>query len=156
MQADTAAASVNMPKKPKDFINWDNKDGKKIDRSAFLYMDPKGDQDKFAQCATCSHFTGESCEILGKHLKVKPTDSCALYIHGEPDPSKKGSEKEVVKPEDAGFIKAAVRCENCVYGDGKRKICTLFESINNKIPDKFDLDPNIHPKGCCNAFVAKN
>src|SRR5690348_5244100 len=143
-----------MPSKPKEFIDWDGKSDKKIDSSAFLYLDPRGDKNKFAQCSTCTNFTGSTCAIFDKKFPVKATDTCGLYTHGKPDSSKKGHEVESVTPEEAGFLNQEVRCENCVYGDGKRKMCLLFEKLNSTMPDKFSLDPNIDPKGCCNAFVA--
>ncbi len=134
-------------------VEYIKKDGEKVQRDAFIYLDPKPPQDKFAQCGTCMMFTGSSCTILGKDKKVDAGDSCALYVHGKPQPKMKGKEHKSVTPEEAGFVEGEqVRCENCVYGDKSRGVCKLFEKLNREMPADFDLKEKIHPKGCCNAW----
>lgn len=125
--------------------------GQKIKRDAFLYMDPKPPKDSFAQCGTCLMFTGTGCTILGS-TKITKGMTCGLYVRGKPQYNLKGKEQSLVTPKEAGLIDHQVRCENCRYGGGD---CKLFEMLNDRLPDTFDLDTKIDPKGCCNAFTRK-
>ena len=127
----------------------------KIKRDAFLYMDPKGDKSKFAQCGTCMMFTGSTCTIIGPDVKITAEMSCNLYVHGKPMPEEKGHEMKLVTPEEAGLVDRKVRCENCEYGDASRLKCVLFEKLNKELSESFDLDPNIKAQGCCNAQVPR-
>lgn len=123
----------------------------KLDRSAFIYLPPKGDKDKFAQCGTCIAFMPgkERCAWFGKNDNVIAEASCALYVHGKPNNDQKiiGS----VTPKQAGYVEAQVRCENCHYVKGNQ--CTLFKKLNKALPEVFDLDTKIEDKACCNAWV---
>lgn len=125
--------------------------GRKIKRDAFLYMDPKSPKDSFAQCGTCLMFTGTGCTILGK-TKITKDMTCGLYVRGKPQLHLKGKEQSLVTPKEAGLVDIQVRCENCRYGGGD---CGLFKTLNDKLPDMFDLDVKIDPKGCCNGFTKK-
>jgi hypothetical protein len=120
--------------------------GKKIKRDAFIYLSSK-DKD-FAQCGTCWLFNPqrERCVILGPDFKVEADDSCTFYLQGEPEKDLELVNR--VTPKDAGFVRREVRCENCKYGGNR---CQLFEMLNNKLPDVFDLDTKIEPRACCNA-----
>lgn len=121
--------------------------GKKIDRSAFLYMvDHDGDPQIFAQCADCCFFAPDKrCAVLGIH--VEAGWSCGLFVDGKYDGT---PVKKRATVEEAGVYKGQVRCENCRYGHAGR--CALYERLNREMPADFDLDPRIDPKGCCNAF----
>lgn len=123
----------------------------KVDRSAFLYMHPKEPADRFAQCSTCVQFlpTKRRCAIFSENDKVVKTASCALYVHGTPHDDQPIINS--VTPQEAGYINASVRCENCEHFDG-RNTCKLFVKINRQLPSVFDLDPNVDAKGCCNAW----
>jgi len=123
-----------------------------LTESSFLYMDPKEPKNSFAQCGTCSMFTGSTCTIHGKGL-VKPGWSCGLYVHGKPMKEMKGKEHKSVTPKESGLIKEPVRCENCDYFNSKTKECALFVELND-LP-MFKLREKVHPKGCCNAFVTR-
>lgn len=126
--------------------------GAKIHRDAFLYLNPRGDKEKFAQCGTCRLFTGKKCLILGD-TKVAADDSCGLYIHDKPQLNKAGEEKPLVTPKEAGFVSRQVRCENCrSFEDGK---CRLFETLNKSNPDIFDLNEKVDAHGCCNGQMPK-
>lgn len=123
----------------------------KIDRSAFIYMQPKEPVSSFAQCSTCAQFlpTKRRCAIFTGNDKVVKTASCALYVHGIPH-----DDQQIINstnPQEAGYINASVRCENCEHFDG-RNTCQLFAKLNNQLPDMFDLDTNVNSKGCCNAW----
>jgi hypothetical protein len=123
----------------------------KIKRDAFLYLEPTGAGDEFAQCATCVMWSGpehNTCYYLGKD--VDADDSCGLYAPGKPNPELAGNELGNVSREAAGFVDHPVRCENCMVFDGKGK-CLGYEAINKALPEHFDLDVNVKPKGCCNA-----
>jgi hypothetical protein len=128
------------------------KTGAKIHRDAFIYLDPKGNKNDFAQCSSCSMWTGAKCMILG-NTKVTGTMSCSFYIHGIPPKNKAGKEEALVTAKEAGLVDRKVRCENCrSFDDGK---CLLFESLNKSNSDVFDLDEKVDKHGCCNAQMPK-
>lgn len=122
----------------------------KINRSTFLYMDPKDPEDEFAQCSTCySWLPGKNrCKFFSKTDEVLGSMSCGLYTHGTP--TDKQPIINAVTPEEAGLVSESVRCENCSWYVNKE--CDLFKLLNEKIPDAFDLDPVVNAKGCCNAW----
>lgn len=132
------------------FIN-EAVESEKIDRSAFLYMAPKGDEKQFAQCGTCTLFlpTKQRCGIYHKDDRVVANASCGLYISGEPKDNQPIT--NVVTPEESGYYKGQVRCENCSWFDGE-STCELYVELNENLSDVFDLDIKVEPKGCCNAF----
>lgn len=125
--------------------------GTLLDRSAFLYMDPKGpNKDEFAQCSSCGAFKPytKRCTLFSKNDYVKAEASCGLYIKGEPD--EKQEILNLVTPKEAGYVEGKVRCENCkFFADGK---CALFAQLNEMMPNTFNLDVSVKAKGCCNAF----
>lgn len=128
-------------------------DSRKIDRSAFLYMDPKEPVDEFAQCGTCQHFMPGMlrCTLFGDNDKVVADASCALYTHGKPNDDQEIT--NAVTPKSAGYVLGQVRCENCTwFKNGK---CDLFLLLVEKLPDAFDLDPAVDAKGCCNGWQSK-
>lgn len=124
---------------------------KKITRNSFLYMAPKPPQTSFAQCGTCVMFTGTGCTILGK-VRITKGMTCGLYVHGAPSYGQEGKEKSLTTPQECGLIDEQVRCENCRYGG---EHCELFEMLNDKLPNIFDLETKIDLNGCCNAFTKK-
>lgn len=128
---------------------------KKIDRVSFLYMEPNehsfGSHNKFAQCETCTMFTGDKCTILGQHVFVPPGATCALYVNGKPSMDMKGKEQNLVTPEVAGFEIRQVRCENCAYYEEDDNDCDLFEILNNV--KGIMMQEKVHKYGCCNANV---
>lgn len=127
----------------------------RLKRDAFLYLDPKGEKNQFAQCSTCRMWTGKdsnTCSILGK-TKVTGDMSCGLYVYGKPSPSLAGKEVASYTPQEAGLVNREVRCENCrSYSNG---ICLLFQTLNKSNPDIFDLDEKVNKHGCCNAQMPK-
>ena len=122
----------------------------KIKRDAFLYLSPKGDKNNFAQCSTCSQFNPETerCGLFGKDDKVIAAASCGLYIHGAPDLTL--DPMGIVSPEEAGYVKGNVRCENCKWFENNR--CDLFAKLNKELPNIFDLDEEVEAKACCNGW----
>ena len=135
-----------------DILEEAAKTGDKIDGSAFIYLPPKSPNNDFAQCKTCFMFRPESerCGIFGPDDKVTADQSCGLYLHGKPNEDQKC--RSTVTPKQAGLVDGPVRCENCSWFDGK---CGLFKTLMEKLPDVFNLDINVDPKGCCNAFQKK-
>lgn len=130
----------------------------KIRRDAFLYLDPKGDHSKFAQCESCLRWTGaesNTCGILGPDIEVTGDMSCGMYIHGKPDPSTAGQEDTLFTPEQVGLVKRAVRCENCIYYEEDEGECELFCQLNHAYSDVFDLDDHVDAHGCCNSHTPK-
>lgn len=127
----------------------------KLDRSAFLYLDPVSPKEQFAQCGTCTFFLSEKqrCGLFSKDFKVIADASCGLYIHGKPDDDQKI--KNVVSPEEAGYILGSVRCENCIWFNKEPKSCGLFEDLNKAMPDVFNLEESVDAYGCCNAWQTK-
>src|SRR5215472_2862482 len=119
----------------------------KVKRDAFLYLDPQGNADEFAQCGTCKEFlSGDICYIFGS--PVSSRGSCGLYIPGKADPEWK-AEGRFVSPEEAGYVERPVRCENCAFFEAGN--CGLFDTLNDALPDVFDLETVVDAKGCCNA-----
>lgn len=123
---------------------------KKLDRTTFLYLDPKGDEHKFAQCGTCKLFTGKKCLILG-NTKITAEMSCNLYVNGTPLKKLVGKEIKSLTPKEAGLVNRQVRCENCISYNKEESTCELFKSLNKSNPNLFDLDIKVDEYGCCNA-----
>lgn len=121
----------------------------KIQRDAFLYLDPEPGVDDFAQCSSCRDWVegDDRCVIHGPMVTVKDTMSCGLYVYGETqDP---GTETYFyISPRESGLVDRKVRCENCKWGG---ETCGFYDMLNKALPDVFDLDVEIEPKGCCNA-----
>jgi len=134
---------------------------KPIDRSCFLYMEPrKGTYkpEEFAQCSSCMMWSDEKrsvCVIHGKDVHVGGSYSCALYVNGKPMSENYAHAKPYVTPKESGLVDTPVRCENCRYGNPHKMACMLFEKLNHRFPH-FNLDAKIKPNGCCNAFMSKN
>lgn len=130
----------------------DAQNGDKIGRWAFIYLEAKGDKDKFAQCSTCRHFLPgkERCGIFDKDHKVVADASCGLYVLGTPTDDQELTAS--VTPEEAGYVVKQVRCENCSwYVDGE---CDLYKQLNAAMPDTFELGTDVDAKACCNAWSA--
>jgi hypothetical protein len=125
-------------------------DTPKIDRSAFIYLKPKGDKNQFAQCGTCTAFlpNKQRCAWFGKNDKVIAEASCSLYVHGKPNDDQ--AIINSVSPKDAGYVVGKVRCENCTHVKGSN--CSLYQKLNQELPELFDLDEKIEDKACCNAW----
>lgn len=125
----------------------------KIDRSAFLYMAPKGAVPDFAQCSSCYAFTGARCALLGVPVAAKM--SCGLYVQNGVGDQARGAGLHVERrssPQEAGLVLENVRCENCCYGGPE---CELYKALNKAHPGNFALKTEIEPKACCNAFQPK-
>ena len=122
----------------------------KLGADAFLYLTPVPGVDDFAQCSSCCMWVQEDdrCTIHGPHVRVSGSMSCGLYINGEPQLP--GTDVEaIVSPVESGLVDREVRCENCRHSGGD--VCGLFETLNSEMPDLFEIDTEIEPKGCCNA-----
>jgi len=122
----------------------------KLTRAAFLYFDPQQPADKFAQCGTCRFFCpgAERCALFGDGKRIRPDDSCNLYVKGAPTDNQRVTSS--VTPEEAGWMHGQVRCENCAaFIRGK---CHLYILLNQKLGSLFRLDEQVDPKGCCNGF----
>lgn len=130
-------------------------DAKRLDRSAFIYLEQIVPTVQFAQCATCSLFLPdrERCAIFSKDDVVKANASCGLYIQGLPSDDQEI--RGVVTPEAAGYVDGQVRCENCIWFNREPGTCGLFEDLNAKMPDVWDLDEKVMAKACCNAWQAR-
>lgn len=139
------------------------KDTKKdrLTRDCMLYMehrlDSYGKPEDFASCSTCFMWMGEErkrCYILGKELEVRGIDSCGIYVNGEPEVERAGSEKNLSTVEESGFTKDPVTCKNCYwYGLG---MCGLFTKLNLEWPQFFDLKISVSENGCCDGFTPKD
>lgn len=133
----------------------EGKKGKNLlDRSAFLYLDPKDHPKDHAQCSTCFMFmpTKKRCSIFGPNDVVEATASCGLYVHGEPYDEQ--LIRKSVTPKEAGYVNHVVRCENCLWFN-KPNSCGLFEDLNKKWPEAWNLNEKVDPKGCCNGWQKK-
>lgn len=122
----------------------------KIDRSAFLYMEPSDDNREFAQCGTCFFWASEKCKIHGER-RIAASESCGLYV---PDRLGRSIDAELplVSPEQSGLVSRPVRCENCRSFDAPGT-CRLFTDLNRT--GQFACDPSVKPLGCCNAQMPK-
>lgn len=125
-------------------------DYQKIDRSAFIYLDPQGKKEEFAQCGTCVAFLPgkKRCGYFGKNDEVVANASCGLYVHGKPHDDQPII--NAVTPKEAGYVLGQVRCENCTWYVNSK--CELFEKLNQQLPDIFDCDPAVDAQGCCNGW----
>lgn len=126
----------------------------KIDRSAFLYMEPGDDdqKDSFAQCSTCVFYLkGKSqCAIHDPKIHIYPDFSCGFYVSdSKPMPNLRAAER--VTPKESGLVHRQVRCENCAHMNKDNSTCYLYDTLNKKLPKFIDLDIHVDPKGCCNA-----
>lgn len=123
-----------------------------LDRGGPIYIEPKNDKNanEFAQCKTCSMFTGKRCTIHGTETPIKPTMSCRFYVEGDPMLKMAGKEHAHVTPTESGLVDHPVRCENCVAFNTDDSMCKLFELMNKMAPRVFNHNPNVTPKACCN------
>ncbi len=122
----------------------------KITRAAFLYIEPRGDGKSFAQCSSCPMWKTAKhnlCSIHGEGLVVHGQDTCGLYVEGMP--MEDAPVHKFVTPEESGFERRQVRCENCV--SFKRGQCNLYVQLNHMDPGTYYLDPRVKAKACCNA-----
>lgn len=149
--------NINIKKLIFEVASQLSKDTKKLGRDIFSYLNPKEPKNTFAQCSTCQFWTGKehnTCSILGK-TKVTGDMSCNFYVHGNPSPDLDGKETNSLTPKEAGLVKRKVRCENCISFDSKTSSCMLYQSLNKKLPDLFELDEKVNAQGCCNAQKPK-
>jgi hypothetical protein len=123
----------------------------KLGAEAFLYLSPEPDTPDFAQCSSCRDWVkGDNlCAIHGPFIEVLGSMSCGLYVYGEPLPE--GSRTmTIVSTLESGLVDREVRCENCKHMLPD-DICGFFDTLNKELPELFDIDTNIDPKGSCNA-----
>lgn len=126
----------------------------RLDRSAFIYLDPTGEKSTFAQCGSCTFFMPgkERCSLYGKEDRVVADASCGVYVQGKPHDDQKFLNK--FTPKNSGYVLGQVRCENCGwFEDG---VCHLFRKLNQHMADVWDLDEKVKPQGCCNAWQKKS
>jgi len=127
-----------------------------INRSAFLYLDPRPLKEAFAQCSTCKMFLKDHglCSLHGKDVKITGGMSCGLYVPGGPaEESELEHVSKAVTPEESGLVDRQVRCENCTFLKGDS--CGLFQQLNDKFPTMFSLKTGVDKHGCCNAQTPK-
>lgn len=117
-----------------------------MNRSTFVYLDPKGNPNDFAQCRSCKMYVDshDVCSLHGMKVKVHGGMSCTEYAFGHADDSELPHVSPAFTPEQSGLVDAEVRCENCHFFESEENECELFHILN--IPDK------VNPKGCCNAW----
>lgn len=125
----------------------------RVDRSAFLYMAPRGDREVFSQCGTCRHWAGdqERCALFGSGTVVYAGDTCGLYTWDA------GADHDTellanATSSEAGYERRQVRCENCRHFFPRGE-CHLFLALNESLPGLFDLDTRVDAYGCCNGNV---
>jgi len=126
-----------------------------LDRRVFIYLEPKPntDADQHAQCGSCFMFmpSKQRCSIFSSADVVVAKASCNLYVHGQPNDDQ--VIQNSVTPEEAGYIKADVRCENCSWFNTPNN-CGLYSDLNRTSSRIWQLDETVDPKGCCNAWQA--
>lgn len=138
-----------------NILEQTNGDSKKLDTSAFLYLEQIKPTTQFAQCATCQLFmpNKQRCSIFGKDDVVVANASCGLYIQGTPHDDQEIT--SVVTPEQAGYVDGQVRCENCIWFNPEPSTCGLFEDLNKAMPDVWALEEKVDAKACCNAWQSR-
>lgn len=131
-------------------------DSRKLDTSAFLYLEQIKPTTQFAQCATCQLFMPgkQRCSIFGTDDVVVANASCGLYVQGTPHNDQEIT--GVVTPEQAGYVDGQVRCENCIWFNPEPSTCGLFEDLNKAMPDVWDLEEKVLSKACCNAWQSRH
>jgi hypothetical protein len=147
----------------------------KYDRGIFIYLAPRNfDRDAdFAQCESCRMFVHESalkakegsrCIIHGARAIIDEDDSCGFWVpwpEGEPVPRviadhaaelDKGVAASIT-PEQSGLVGDRVQCHRCAQFEPKRSRCGLYAALNEAAPQVFDLDEQVKPHACCNAWT---
>ena len=132
-----------------------NGNSRKLDTSAFLYLEQVIPTTQFAQCATCQLFMpgNERCSIFSKDDVVVANASCGLYVQGTPSDDQEIT--GVVTPKQAGYVDGQVRCENCIWFNPEPSTCGLFEDLNKAMPTVWDLEEKVEAKACCNAWQSR-
>ena len=127
----------------------------KLGAETFLYLSPEQGVDDFAQCSTCRDWVAEDnrCYIHGRHVEVLGSMSCGFYVYGEPL-AEGTTTYAMVSPTESGLVDREVRCENCRHLEDDH-VCGFFDMLNKRLPDTFEIDTEVHPKGCCNAQQPK-
>ena len=146
----------------------------RLDRSVFLYMEPKGCcEADFAQCDACRMWVsdlfldeGPRCVLHGSKQQIMPFGSCGLFviwpngvqnsdvIEAHADELMSGLPASVTTKE-SGYVERKVRCENCRHFDKEDSDCELYEELNRRFPKLFNLQEKVHEHGCCNANTPK-
>jgi hypothetical protein len=126
----------------------------KVNRAAFLYLDPVRPAANFAQCVRCRDWVrgDRKCVIHGPTVNVPGTASCGFFVDGPTQPP--GTKTHAwVTPEESGLVNRDVRCENCKYyeNEDNESECGLFRMLNGWHHDMFELDEKVDKHGCCNA-----
>jgi len=126
-----------------------------ISRAAFLYMDPMGRENTFAQCISCRFWrpNTQQCALFVPDIPVRAGASCGLYVYG-PSTDQQPYIPSVF-PKEAGLETREMRCINCTYYRDEHQSCHLYYTLNSTRGDIFDLDIHVHPHGCCNANTPK-
>lgn len=154
--------------------------GKKVERNAFLYLEPKttSQREDFAQCGPCRMFVpekllegkliGDRCIIHGSTVVIDEDDSCGFMVPW-PNPDKPNTQvmkdhaEELLKmipgsvtPDESGLVDRRVQCHRCRFTDNRAVKCGLYENLNKTFPYMFDLNPEITPNSCCNAQTPRD
>jgi hypothetical protein len=149
----------------------------KIGRDAFLFLEPHGGEDDFAQCGPCRMFVpgsyldgkleGDRCIIHGSDVEIDDDDSCGFFVPWpgpEANPEVVGDHaRELLKdipgsvtPEESGLVSRRVQCHRCKFEKNDATVCGLYEDLNKQLSKFFDCDTKIEPHACCNAQMPKN
>jgi hypothetical protein len=97
----------------------------------------------------CALRDQDLCVIHGPNVEVRGGDSCVFYLPGQPTLG--APTRKLVTPAESGLVSRQVRCENCRFAKNDARVCGLYVSLNNEVPELFQLDERIEPQGCCNA-----
>lgn len=131
----------------KDFKLEPSQSNSKIDKQAVLYIHIDGTN---YQCRDCILFiTNNHCLVHRKDDKILPSDSCGLFIYGEP--AEEGTPLGIITPEQSGLTHSendtGFSCKQCEYFGSQVKDC---QKVNK---DSEGDDPGIiHPDACCNNW----
>ncbi len=151
----------------------------RLNRSALGYIEPRVGIDgasSFCQCDSCMHFVpenamrgavvGDRCLILGATFPVSGESSCAYFLPwptgaADADDVSENAEDMIegergsITPYDAGFVRdTKVRCMNCRSFESDESECSLYEALNDKLPNVWQLDCSVKGGACCSCWNA--
>ena len=121
-----------------------------MERNDFVYLEPKGSPEDFAQCRSCKMFVESHmvCSLHGMKVKVHEGMSCNEYAFGKADDTELPHVSAAFTPEESGLVDREVRCENCEFFESEDNDCFLFKLLN--------IDHKVNKHGCCNAQEPKD
>ncbi len=83
--------------------------------------------------------------------KKKPEDENAEDYSKPPEKIKRDAFRYVASGKTGPYR----GCHSCFYFDKPEAECELFEALNDKMPESFDLEESVAPNAGCAAHILK-